>query len=869
MSRPAPPSTSTTSGERALGTRGPRWWDPRRSLAARLLWLLLVVTLLPVSIYWLVADRIESRSEREVVSVLLAEALGRARETVRAAADERVRDLAGDAARLRRVVGETAASAARALEAGPVPGEAPEPLVEVSGGPYRTKAGPASAAIVSRDARGTPRALRDLAATRRLETTFSALLVGHPDFTAATIVTASGVLRIVPGGDVERFVSRGGVPADFRAPTGTAVPLVARPPSGDPVAWSPLHEDTYGRGGRIVTAMTLVRGRGGELLGQVGVDWAIADVFAKDSEGSRVSDAELLLAPEGRPAVPAPPSLLTEDEIAAISGVAARDGLGDFDVTMHGDAHLLAIRSVTGLPWLYARVSSLAPVRAAAEAQAAAIFGTDRAKRVRLRGAYLALIAGLAAVVAAVAHRVVEPIRRVARCADAITAGETPPDLAGAAGRADEVGRLAAAMQNLATRIRRRIASMENAHRLAETASVMTSPEETFARVTRLIAAGLGATKCWFCLWEPETRSLVLTPPGFGVPDEALRGRRLGLADRSMAIHCYRTGETFVLNDILGDARISLALVEALGIRHNIAFAPLKTEVGILGVLVAADKPGGFDAEDQAALESSADQAALLLRNARLYDELQRSYERLRDAQRNRDYFLQNVNHELRTPLTAILGWSEILAEDRPDPETVRTAMDQVRRSAQFLLALISDLLDLSRFQDGRTRLEPEETDVGALVYEALEPVSIMAEGKGIALEVSAPSRGTTSVRLDPIRMRQVLWNLVHNAVKFTPRGGKIEVSASVDDSGARFAVKDSGVGIDAKDLPFIFERFRQADGGTTRTYRGMGIGLALVKAYVELHGGTVQVESTPGRGTTMTVRIPRPPVPPAASGRA
>jgi len=136
---------------------------------------------------------------------------------------------------------------------------------------------------------------------------------------------------------------------------------------------------------------------------------------------------------------------------------------------MHGDAHLLAIRSVTGLPWLYARVSSLAPVRAAAEAQAAAIFGTDRARRVRLRGAYLALIAGLAAVVAAVAHRVVEPIRRVARCADAITAGETPPDLAGAAGRADEVGRLAAAMQNLATRIRRRIASMENAHRLAET----------------------------------------------------------------------------------------------------------------------------------------------------------------------------------------------------------------------------------------------------------------------------------------------------------------------------------------------------------------------------------------------------------------
>ncbi len=192
--------------------------------------------------------------------------------------------------------------------------------------------------------------------------------------------------------------------------------------------------------------------------------------------------------------------------------------------------------------------------------------------------------------------------------------------------------------------------------------------------------------------------------------------------------------------------------------------------------------------------------------------------------------------------------------------------MDQIRRSAQFLLALISDLLDLSRFQDGRTRLEPEDVDVGALVYEAIEPVSIMAEGKGIALKVSAPRRGEAVVRLDPVRLRQVLWNLVHNSVKFTPRGGKIEVEAAVDEAGARFSVKDSGVGIDAKDLPFIFERFRQADGGTTRAFRGMGIGLALVKAFVELHGGTVQVESTPGRGTTMTVRIPRPPAPPAAA---
>src|SRR5262249_54865090 len=151
-----------------------------------------------------------------------------------------------------------------------------------------------------------------------------------------------------------------------------------------------------------------------------------------------------------------------------------------------------------------------------------------------------------------------------------------------------------------------------------------------------------------------------------------------------------------------------------------------------------------------------------------------------------------------------------------------------IRRSAQFLLALISDLLDLSRFEEGRTRLEPEDVDVATLVEEAVEPVSIMAEGKGIAVVVTAPARGRLTVRLDAMRMRQVLWNLVHNAVKFTNRGGRIEVVAEDGASAVTFTVSDNGVGIDPKDLPFIFERFRQADGSTTRAYRGMGIGLAL-----------------------------------------
>ncbi|MGZ5380840.1 MAG: ATP-binding protein, partial [Thermoanaerobaculia bacterium] len=400
------------------------------------------------------------------------------------------------------------------------------------------------------------------------------------------------------------------------------------------------------------------------------------------------------------------------------------------------------------------------------------------------------------------------------------------------------------------------IASMEGVHRLAQTAALMTRPEETFAQLTRQIAALVGATKAWICLWEPETRSLVLTPPGFGVSDEALRGRHIGLSDQSLAILCYRTGETCLQNDVALDPRLSKVLLSALNIEKNIVFAPLKAEVGILGVLAVADKPGGFDAEDQSAIDGYAGEAALLLRNARLYEELQRSYERLRDAQRNRDYFLQNINHELRTPLTAILGWSEVLAEDRPDKETMRIAVDQINRSTQFLLALIGDLLDLSRFEEGRTRLEPEDVDLGTLVTDSVEPVSVMAEAKGIRMTLAVPSE-KTSVRLDPLRVRQVLWNLVHNAVKFTPKGGEIRVEAGADDRGVTFSIADNGVGIDAKDLPLIFERFRQIDGSSTRAYRGMGIGLALAKAFVELHGGTIQVDSQPGRGTTFRIRLP------------
>ncbi|MGZ5430016.1 MAG: ATP-binding protein [Thermoanaerobaculia bacterium] len=832
-------------------------WNPRRSLAARLLWYVVPVALVPVAVYWVIGDRIGAEQRESLLQTLIVDARRREAQTLSEGAADRVREI-GDATReVVSIARQAAAEGVRALEAGPDPKLPSEPLVDEPGGLLRSPGSGVSAAMVSRQRGLVAEARRDLAATRRLEAPFVVLGLGPADVSALSIRTASGILRVVPGLDLKPG-GRPVVDPAFRFPSDSARPLAdgTGGAGSPPVIWSRVYEDTYAGNGNIVSAVALVKGRNGRLLAEVGVDWVFLRMFQGSQDPTRPDDVEFIFAEDGRAVVVAPENRFPAERIGELGAIATTRGGGTFETKIGEQTLLVATRHVPDLRWTYAKVTPRVALEKKVADRLQPIFAETLRKRNELRLLYVALVGLFAAAVVVATRRALAPLRRVARVADAVAFGRPSPRLP-ESDRLDEVGRLFRAVMDLDRRVRWRIASMEGVHRLAQTAALMTRPEETFQQLTRQIAALVGATKAWICLWEPETRSLVLTPPGFGVSDEALRGRHIGLSDQSLAILCYRTGETCLQNDVASDPRLSKVLLSALNIEKNIVFAPLKAEIGILGVLAVADKPGGFDAEDQSAIDGYAGEAALLLRNARLYEELQRSYERLRDAQRNRDYFLQNINHELRTPLTAILGWSEVLAEDRPDKETMRIAVDQINRSTQFLLALIGDLLDLSRFEEGRTRLEPEDVDLGSLVTDSIEPVSVMAEAKGIRMTLAVPSE-KTSVRLDPLRVRQVLWNLVHNAVKFTPKGGEIRVEAGADDRGVTFSIADNGVGIDAKDLPLIFERFRQIDGSSTRAYRGMGIGLALAKAFVELHGGTIQVDSQPGRGTTFRIRLPR-----------
>jgi signal transduction histidine kinase/DNA-binding response OmpR family regulator len=226
-------------------------------------------------------------------------------------------------------------------------------------------------------------------------------------------------------------------------------------------------------------------------------------------------------------------------------------------------------------------------------------------------------------------------------------------------------------------------------------------------------------------------------------------------------------------------------------------------------------------------------------------------------ANQNKDEFLATLSHELRTPLTAILGWSHLMRSKKLTEEEVGRALDTIERNARSQSQLIDDLLDVSRIITGKLQIDRAPVDLAKVIEAAFDSVRPAADNKSIRFEtVIDPSQSL--VLGDNNRLQQVFWNLFSNAVKFTPQGGTVRVSATLADSRVRVSVTDSGIGINPDFLPFIFDRFRQADGSTTREHGGLGLGLAIVRHLVELHQGSVEVESN-GRnlGSTFTIALP------------
>jgi signal transduction histidine kinase/ActR/RegA family two-component response regulator len=226
-------------------------------------------------------------------------------------------------------------------------------------------------------------------------------------------------------------------------------------------------------------------------------------------------------------------------------------------------------------------------------------------------------------------------------------------------------------------------------------------------------------------------------------------------------------------------------------------------------------------------------------------------------ANRIKDEFLATLSHELRTPLTSLLGWSSVLRESRRDEKVLAQGLDAIDRNAHVQAQLIDDLLDVSRIVSGKLNLDVRPLDICSVTRAAINVVQPAADAKGITLDYWAQP-GLGAISADSARLQQIVWNLLSNAVKFTPHDGKINVRVERDGSNATVTVSDTGQGIDPEFLPRVFDRFRQADSSTTRSFGGLGLGLAIVRHLVELHGGTVSAESDGvGKGATFSASFP------------
>ncbi|HMF58658.1 MAG TPA: PAS domain S-box protein [Pyrinomonadaceae bacterium] len=248
-------------------------------------------------------------------------------------------------------------------------------------------------------------------------------------------------------------------------------------------------------------------------------------------------------------------------------------------------------------------------------------------------------------------------------------------------------------------------------------------------------------------------------------------------------------------------------------------------------------------------------------RSEREREELLRRERKAREvaesANRLKDEFLATVSHELRTPLTAILGWSLILRSKQLDEISAEHALEVIERNARIQKQIIDDLLDVSRIISGKLRLNVGRIDLAPVLLSAIDAVRLAAEAKEIQIQTEFDHIGV-NVSGDPDRLQQVIWNLLSNAVKFTPKGGRVEIGLYQEDSHAEIVVRDTGSGIRPDFQPFLFDRFRQADSSTTRIHGGLGLGLAIVRHLVELHGGTVEAASDgEGKGSVFTVQLP------------
>jgi signal transduction histidine kinase len=299
------------------------------------------------------------------------------------------------------------------------------------------------------------------------------------------------------------------------------------------------------------------------------------------------------------------------------------------------------------------------------------------------------------------------------------------------------------------------------------------------------------------------------------------------------------------------------SLITRAGFRALLV-VPLLSPDGIIGALVVRRREiGEFSGTTIDLLQTFAAQSVVAIQNARLFAEIEEKGRQLELASRHKSQFLANMSHELRTPLNAVLGYSEMMLDGLYGdmPEKAKGVLERVQSNGRHLLGLINDVLDLSKIEAGQLTLAIEDYSMAALVKQAVATTESLARTKGLALSAKVQD-GLPAGRGDERRLTQVLLNLIGNALKFTDKG-EVAITAEVADGRYTVAVRDTGPGIAEADQARIFEEFQQVDNTNTRKKGGTGLGLAIAKRIMEMHGGTLSVQSAPGQGSTFRMILP------------
>ena len=485
---------------------------------------------------------------------------------------------------------------------------------------------------------------------------------------------------------------------------------------------------------------------------------------------------------------------------------------------------------------------------------------TTRSLRLLTIGGLL-LLAGGVLLAVVFGRRIAGAIESLSAMADALRRGEVPPR---PTSRIQEVGQVASVIEvagherrRIDSELRARLRQQQAIAQLGRHALAGWGLHDLLDETTALVARTLGVEYAEAMELLPDADRLLLRA-GTGWPPGYIGQTTVGAGGDSQAGYTLLIDEPIVVDDMAAEERF----VVAAPIRERAIVSGMTVPIrgdtrswGVLGAHTTARRR--FTADDVQFLAAVANLVAVAIQRKQLEEIEQAARAEAEAANRTKDEFLATLSHELRTPLSAVLGWARMLRAGQVDDDMMARALETIERNARLQAQLIEDLLDVSRIISGKLRLEVRPVELPPVIDAALDVVRPAAEAKGVVLE-AALDREMGPVAGDAARLQQVVWNLLSNAVKFTPKGGRVDVRLQRVAGRAEIQVTDTGAGIAPELLPHIFERFRQGDGSSTRSHGGLGLGLAIVRHLVELHGGSARaVSEGAGRGSAFTVSLP------------